>query len=487
MARSLGWSRAATGALLGLGLVAGTGAAPASADSVVTTWTEAGLQAIRDTKPAPTVVARDLAVLDTCMYDAWAAYDDKAVGTRLGGSLRRPAGERTLDNKAKAISFAAYRALVDLFPQPAEVAQFNALMQQLGLDPNDNSTDTSTPTGIGNVAAHAVLTFRHADGSNQLGDLHPGAYSDYTGYTPLNDPDHINDPNRWQPLRVSDGKGGTVVQKYATPHWGRVIPFALTTGSMFRAPAPARYPSPDYSAHARQELNFSTHLTDVRKMTAEYWADGPNSELPPGHWAIIADFVSHRDHMSLDQDVKLFFLQGNAVFDAGIACWETKRAYDSVRPITAIHFLYKGKKIRAWGGPGKGTQTINGEDYQPYGQAATVVTPPFAEHTSGHSTFSAASAEVLKRFTGSDRCGFSARIPAGSSTLEPGLTPKRDIVFTFKTFTDGAKAAGMSRIYSGIHFMPANLQGQAMGRQVGVLVWNKALTYFNGTAAPPAP
>jgi hypothetical protein len=71
-------------------------------------------------------------------------------------------------------------------------------------------------------------------------------------------------------------------------------------------------------------------------MIAEYWADGPHSELPPGHWNLFARFVSHRDRLGLDDDVKLFFAVGNAVFDAGIALWECKRFYDSERPITAI-------------------------------------------------------------------------------------------------------------------------------------------------------
>src|SRR5262249_48647650 len=155
------------------------------------------LQAIRDTRPGPPIVARMLSVLHTAMYDAWAAYDSVAVGTRLGDALRRPPTEGTEANKAQAMSFAAYRALVDLFPQPSEQPLFTRLMTNLGYDPHDGSIDTATPTGVGNVAAQAVLEFRHHDGSNQLGELNGGApYSDYTGYTPVNDADHINDPDR---------------------------------------------------------------------------------------------------------------------------------------------------------------------------------------------------------------------------------------------------------------------------------------------------
>ena len=128
------------------------------------------------------------------MYDAWAAYDPIALGTRFGGDLRRPDDEHTDANKALAISFAAYRALVDLFPTQQTVL-FDPLMESLGYDPSDTTTDTSTPTGIGNVAAAAVLAFRHTDGSNQLGDLNPGAYSEYPPlYDPVNGPDHLDDP-----------------------------------------------------------------------------------------------------------------------------------------------------------------------------------------------------------------------------------------------------------------------------------------------------
>lgn len=161
----------------------------ANPPTLVVRWNNAALQGDRDSAFGPPMIARALAIVHTCMYDAWAAYDANAVGTRLGGTLRRPRNERTLANKQKAISFGAYRALVDLFP--FDTALFNAQMTSLGYDPNDNTTDRTVPSGIGNVACAAVLTFRHQDGSNQLGDLHPGAYSDYTGYVPVNSPSTV--------------------------------------------------------------------------------------------------------------------------------------------------------------------------------------------------------------------------------------------------------------------------------------------------------
>jgi hypothetical protein len=105
---------------------------------VVVRWDQAALQGIRDSTLGPPMAARALAILHTCVYDAWAAYDPVAVGTRLGGALRRPAAERTGATKEQAISFAAYRAAVDLFP--ADRARFDALLAELGYDPADTTT-----------------------------------------------------------------------------------------------------------------------------------------------------------------------------------------------------------------------------------------------------------------------------------------------------------------------------------------------------------
>src|SRR5690242_8379033 len=81
--------------------------------NVVVQWNQAALQGVRDSTLGPPMVARALAIVHTCMYDAWAAYDNHAIGTQLQGSLRRPHKEHTIANKNKAISFAAYRAAVD--------------------------------------------------------------------------------------------------------------------------------------------------------------------------------------------------------------------------------------------------------------------------------------------------------------------------------------------------------------------------------------
>lgn len=466
----------------------------ASAQNISVEWNSAALQSIHDSKlPAP-VVARASAIVHTCMYDAWAAYDDRAVGTQLAGALRRPASERTEANKEKAVSYAAYRALSDLFPADINTV-YKPLMRQLGYDPNDNSTDIETPAGIGNVACTAVLEFRHHDRSNQLGDLAPGPYSDWTHFRPVNMPSvvplslpstHPIDANHWQPLIYVGSTGESVTQMFMGAHWGEVTPFALTTGDELRASpqfvGPAKYGSKEYEDQARELIDLSASLTDRQKMIAEYWSDGPGTDQPPGHWLELAEFISARDHHTLDDDVKMYFALSNAMFDAGIAAWDMKRQYDSIRPITAIPLLFNGKKIRAWGGPGKGTIEMDGSQWLPY-QLATFPTPPFPDYVSGHSAYSAAAAFILKSWAGSDRFDYSVTLPAGSSKIEPGLTPAQPITLNYATFSDAADEAGMSRRYGGIHFRRADLDGRLLGRLAAAKAWSKAQSYFDGTAA----
>src|SRR5437588_3356480 len=137
---------AAAVAILGICTIPGFAQSP----DVVVQWNNAVLQGVRDSKLGPPMVARALYIVHNCIYDAWAAYDRTAAGTMFARALRRPRSERTLANKNQAISFAAYRAAVDLFPDD-KITVFDRLMVSLGYDINDNSTDITTPTGIGNV------------------------------------------------------------------------------------------------------------------------------------------------------------------------------------------------------------------------------------------------------------------------------------------------------------------------------------------------
>jgi hypothetical protein len=170
------------------------------------------------------------------------------------------------------------------------------------------------------------------------------------------------------------------------------------------------------------------------------------------------------------------------MLDASIATWNAKRVQDTVRPITYIRWLYAGKKIKGWLGPGKGVGDIDGSQWIPY-QEPTVVTPPFAEYPSGHSTFSAAASTIFNRFVGTDtfKVPLTVTVAAGKSTIEPGLVPAKTTVLKFSSFTDAGNQAGLSRRYGGIHFQDGDMNGRALGAKVGDAVWTTAQKYFAGT------
>lgn len=481
--------------------------------NVLTSWNRVVLQAVREARMGAPIAGRALATVDTCVYDAWAAYDEKALGTQLSGAIRRPAAERTQADKEKAISYAAYRALSDVLSVNTE-SVYKPLMKQFGYDPDTKSVDIETPEGIGNVACAAVLEFRHHDKSNQLGDMQIaaeenaastgmkidpiGAYSDWSGYRPVNAPATVPvhfpfvkpvNPDHWQPLTYTDSTGSLAVQMFSGAQWCFVTPFALAKGEELRSaiePGPAKYGTPEYEKQAQELIDLSASLTDRQKVIVEYWSEGPNGDPSIENWLRFAEFISARDHHTLDDDVKMYFALSNAMFDAGIAAWDAKRAYDSPRPITTIALLFKDKKIRAWGGPGKGTVEMDGSHWIPY-QLATFPSPPSPEYVSGQSTYGAAAARILELWSGSGRFGQSVELPAGSSKIEPGVTPSKPVVLKWETFSDAANEEGMAGRYGGIQFERADLAGRKLGRLVADKAWCKARFYFNGTVAPAAP
>lgn len=464
-------------------------------------WLDIALEATarehERTSPRPTVGSRMLAIIVTAMYDAWAAYDDKAVGSRLGAKLRRPPAERTDANKGKAIAYATYRAMLFVFPEDEK--WLSEQMRKHGHDPSDTTLDACTPQGVGNAAAAAVCEYRRHDGANQLGDevgCNGVPYSDYTFYVPVNPPDRIIDPDRWQPIPFDDGKGGKVTPGFLTPHWYRVKPFALKSSSQFRSPPPPKMGTKQLRSETDEVLAFSRSLTPEQKAIVEFMRDGPKSTGQSGHWLRFAQDVSRRDKLNLDQDVKIFFAVAIAAFDAFIAAWDVKRVFDSSRPWTLIRHYYAGKKIMGWGGPGKGFITTRGDDWLPY-SPSTFITPPFPGYVSGHSTVSAACAKTLELFTGSDRFGEVERRTAGALT-EPGIAchimqmvngkiahdPKLscNVVLKLPTFTATAEMAGISRVMGGYHIQVDNIEGLKLGRHVAEHNWPKLREYFNGTA-----
>jgi hypothetical protein len=277
------------------------------------------------------------------------------------------------------------------------------------------------------------------------------------------------------------------VQKALTPQWGNVTPFSAGLASTlpYLVPGPPKNSNGTYSTtDIATALADTSNLSDASKSKAEYWADGPRSEFPPGHMGVFAQFLCRKKGNNLDNDTKLFFMLGNAMMDASIASWWYKYKYDFVRPVTAIREYYKNNPdgITSWLGPNKGFGKVPSQQWMPY-QALTVVTPGFPEYVSGHSTFSAAGATLLSMANGGDTFGASITIKKGSSKIEPGgQVPAADVTLSWPMFTDATNEAGMSRRYGGIHFYSGDIHGRAVGRQVAQYVYSQAQNYIRGYA-----
>jgi hypothetical protein len=115
------------------------------------------------------------------------------------------------------------------------------------------------------------------------------------------------------------------LQKPLTPQWKNIKSFALTAPNQFVPPGPPKLANGEYNpADIDTALADTSNLTDTKKMMAENWADGPKSEFPPGHWAVIAGAISRKRGHSIDTDAKMFFVLGNAVLDAGVSAWSAK-------------------------------------------------------------------------------------------------------------------------------------------------------------------
>ncbi len=491
-------------------------------------WDRMAQQAVINLKTGPTVASRAYAMVHTAIYDAWSAYDLTAASTTLRDDMQRPASENTQRNKSVAMSFAAYRVLVDLFP--SEKSLFDGMMKEFGLDVSDNSTDGSTPAGIGNRMAASLLGMRHADGSNQLGTDAGGTagvpYSDISGYQAVNGPGAVVDIEKWTPERVPiDAAAGSEIriQRFLTPQWGDVTMFGVASAETLRPVAPEPFLlvdgtvdlanrtitvaggspqtisssmvgtliNPRFISQAEEIVNFGAGLDDRQKLIAEFWEDGGGTSFPPGTWMSFGQFVSSRDNHSLDEDAKMFFALGNAVMDAGIATWAAKVHYDYTRPVRAIRELGRlgliGEFDAALGGyaitandPAGGTRRILATDFVTYQTPNADVSPPFAEYTSGHSAFSASAAEILRRFTGSDTFGASVSFAPGQSRFEPGTTPAVPLTLAWSTFSAAADEAGISRLYGGIHFDDGDQNSRVLGRSVGESVWNRTQFFVNG-------
>ena len=452
---------------------------PTGKDNLAYKWGEVAMDCTADDtekfKPRPTVTSRYLGLIWTAVFDAWSRYDEKANPVYLQKVNRRPEAERTVRNKEIAISYAAYRTMMEYYG--FDSVFLTAKMKEFGFDPGNHSLDPSTPAGLGNLAAKTVIDARMMDGSNQSGTMKGSdgtPYSDYTGYTPVNSPDSLVDLKRWQPKYFSDGKGGKYAPGCLTPQWNKVKPLLLESADQFRPPPPPALGSGEINREIRQVVEMQATLTNEQKALVEFMRDGPKSVQQAGHWFIFSEFVSIRDHHTLDQDVKMYFLVESTAMDAFIACWDAKMYYDFARPYTLVHDYYQNQIIKIWGGPDQGMIVDKGQKWRPY-SPDTFLCPAFPAYVSGHSSVSGACSEALRLFTGSDHFGDEVRRVPGALT-EPGHLGDT-VILRFPTFSQTADMAGLSRVLGGYHVQSDNVEGLKLGRSVGRFAWRRYLHY----------
>jgi membrane-associated phospholipid phosphatase len=376
---------------------------PANAD-VVTQWNNAALDAIRTGNTAPPIASRGLAILHAAIYDAvngiTRTHEQYLVPSAVPASASRPA----------AASAAAHQALVNLFP--ARASSFAALHAAI-LATIPNHPQKTAGSVWGEFVASQILAARVNDGSNAI--VQPPSGSG---------------PGVWIPTPPA-------FLPYLLPQWGFVVPFAMSSSSRFRPPGPPSLDSQQYAADYEEvkqlgALVGSTRTEDQTEI-ALFWADGAGTETPPGHWNSIAQIIAAARGNTLEENARLFALLDIALADAAICAWDAKYTFHFWRPVTAIAFAEPEL------------------DWMPL-----LVTPPFPEYTSGHSTFSGAGATVLPLFYGTENLPFTV----GSDFL-PG------VYRSFSTPFDAAEEAGVSRIYGGIHFHSANVDGLQAGSSIG--------------------
>ena len=381
---------------------------------LVTVWNDLTLRAIRYANVPPPVAVRQMAIVHLAVYDAANGVERRFKPFRIESAPKECSLEAS-------VSAAAYHSLRTLFPKSAESfdSHYRAILSAI---PNN----ASKTNGIewGKQVAREYLKLRQFDGAGQS-----------TSYN------YDTRPGYWQRTLPN-------FDKPLLPNWGRVKPFAIPSAEQFRPASAPPLASAEWAAQynlvkAVGATNSTTRTPEQREI-ALFWADGANTETPPGHWNKIAQQVVEKKSYGIVESARLFAALNVALADPGIVFWDAKYTYNWWRPITAI------RAGETDGNPA----TEPDPNWLPL-----IPTPPFPEHTSGHSTFSGAAAAVLAELTGSDEFQFV--------TTSDGLP---GVVRRFRRFSDAAKEAGMSRIYGGIHFPAANEQGLESGRKVGLYV-----------------
>jgi PAP2 superfamily len=389
---------------------------------VITDWNTAALNAIRLERTAPPVASRALAILHASIYDAVNGisrrHETYFVPSQVPASASREA----------AASAAAHKVLSTLFP--TSVAAFERL-HAATLAAIRNGPQRATGVAWGESVADQILAWRANDGSSAV--VAPPSGSG---------------PGDWQPTPPG-------LAPYLLPQWGFIAPFAIPTSDAFRPPGPPLLDSAQWAADYNEVKAIGRDIGSTRTAEqteiAEFWADGAGTETPPGHWNSIAQNVAARN--TLQENARLFALLNIAMADAAICSWDAKYTYNFWRPVTAIR---------------SGDTDGNDATAPDPSWSSRIVTPPFPDYTSGHSTFSGAAATVLALFYGTDNVAFTTR----SDSL-------RGVIRSFTSFSAAAHEAALSRLYGGIHYRSANDDGLTSGMAIGMWTFKNYLELKN--------
>ncbi|WBB61035.1 hypothetical protein O7599_00285 [Streptomyces sp. WMMC500] len=410
-------------------------------------------------------------------FDALAPYHETAVGV-YSRIPRRPAGESATNrNMNIAALYAQHGVWTQILPQ--QVGRLRELMTGLGLDPMDESENLTSPIGIGNVAAKNAWNALKNDGMNVLGyeggrTYNPTPWADYTGYQPVNTAFDVNNPSRWQPQlqrhngrRAGGGPGDLgiyVTQHFVTPQAARTKPHIFKDPAQFRLPRPDHIDHTDRRAFRRSAdeiLETSAALTDERKVVTEIME---NKLWGIGHSSIvIAKKHDENNEMGMHGWVHWMLSHVLATFEPLIAAWHQKTKFDAARPVTVVRHVYGKKKVTAWGGIGMGTvDDIRASEWSSY-----LPVGDHPEYPSGSTSLCSATSQAARRYFGSDELDWTIDYKAGSTMVEPGITPAADLQLHFPTWTDFTRACGTSRVWGGVHFMKTVDRTITFGEQFG--------------------
>ncbi len=398
----------------------------ASALDIVRQWTTTSNDPYqgRIVTAQPPLVARNLAMIHTAMFDAANAVTGQYHAYRV--DLPPQVGA----SASAAAAAAAFEVAKSLYSAVDEIAVWQASLDETLAQVPDGTAKT-LGIELGQRVGKAILADRVNDGAK--------GSSTYAPTTEI-------------------GKWRRTFPDYLPPllsQWPKVKPFALASGDEFRPAPPPAIGSPEYASAVNEAMRQggfqNSQRTPEQTEIALFWADGGGTATPPGHWNSIATDVTLKQRTSLLETARSFALLNIAMVDAGIASWDAKYHYDLWRPIDAI------RQADQDGNAG----TIGDASWIPL-----LKTPPFPTYTSGHSTFSGAASAVLTSLFG-DQFAFDSTSDGHLAAEQRPLDPSQIVTRHFTSFNQAAEEAGLSRIYGGIHFDFDNTVGRSLGDRVG--------------------